>query len=233
MSQKFLTNIELEAGLVDNNDATGDANQILTANGGGGIEWKDISTISSSVEGVESDITYYEVKNSSGSQIVRGKGVMAVGTDGNSGHILIDEMVADGSIEPRYFLGVLNDTLDNGDIGRVIAFGEVDQINTNGQNGETWSNGQVLWCDPDSAGDFTITEPDGPNVKIPAAFILKASTNGKIQVRVQANEGVKDLYDTRITSQVDGDILVWNNTDSVWFNDSTLNVDYTAGNVGI
>ena len=158
---------------------------------------------------------------------------MAVGTDGNSGHILIDEMVADGSVESKYFLGVLETTVANGGFARVISFGQLDQFNTLGQNGETWNDGDILWCDPDSDGDFTITEPDGPNLKIPAAIVLNAATNGKIQVRVQANEGIHDLYDTKIVNQVDGDILVWDNTTGVWFNDSTLNVDYTNNVIDI
>lgn len=228
MSQKFLSNIELNAGLVDGNDTTGTSGQVLTSTGTG-VEWIDQAAIT----GSGSNKTYYEVKNSSGATILKGKGVMAVGTDGNSGHILIDEMVADGTVEPRYFMGVLEDSLDNGEIGTVIAFGELDQFNTNGQNGETWVDGQILWCDPDSAGDFTTTQPTAPAVKIPAAFILKASTQGKIQIRVQANEGLHELHDTHITTQSDGEILVWDNTNEYWFNDSTLTVDYTNGRVGM
>jgi len=228
MANRFLSNINI-------NDeytlpsADGDADQIIQTDGAGNLSFVDLS----SIEGASSNFVYFEVKNETGSTINKGKGVMAVGTDGNSGHILIDEMVADGSIESKYFLGVLETTVANGGFARVISFGQLDQFDTRGQNGETWNDGDVLWCDPDSAGDFTITEPDGPNVKIAAAFILNSSTNGKIQVRVQANEGIHDLHDTKITSQVDGDVLVWDETTGVWFNDSTLNVDYTAGNVGI
>jgi len=227
---KFKNHIEVQAGIKDSGDSIGSEGQILSSTGGVDqkVEWINQSAITAS-----SDFIYYEVKNETGSTILKGKGVMAVGTDGNSGHILVDEMVADGTITPRYFLGVLETSVDNGGFARVIAFGELNQFNTNGQNGETWSNGQVLWCDPDSPGDFTITEPLGPNVKIPAAFILKASTNGKIQVRVQANEGVKDLYDTKIDSQIDGDVLVWDNTTGVWFNNDTLSVKYSERAVAI
>ena len=181
----------------------------------------------------EANLIFYSVKNSSGSQILKGKAVMAVGTDGNSGHILIDEFVADGTVEPKYFMGVLESTLDNGETGRALHFGELRQFDTRGQNGEEWNDGDILWCDPANPGDFTLVEPLGPNVKIAAAIVINSSTNGKIKVRVQGNEGIKDLYDTRITPQTDGDVLVWNDTDSVWFNDSTLNVDYTNGKVGI
>src|SRR6056300_1633270 len=170
MANKFLTDIELDAGLVDNNNVNGDAGDVLSSTGTG-VEWIPQSSVVST-----SDFMFYYVKNSTGVTISKGKGVMAVGTDGNSGHILVDEMVADGTVEARYFLGVMETDIANGEIKRAIAFGELDQFNTTGQNGETWAAGNVLWCDPDSPGDFTITEPDGPNVKIPAAFVLKAST---------------------------------------------------------
>lgn len=189
--------------------------------------------VATQTSAAESNFVFYNVKNSSGAQILKGKAVMAVGTDGNSGHILIDEMVADGSIEPKYFMGVLETTLDNGEIGRVIHFGELDKFNTNGQNGEVWSDGDILWCDPANPGDFTIVEPQGPNVKIASAIVINKATNGKIKVRVQGNEGIRDLYDTRITTQADGDLLVWNDTDSVWQSDGTATIDYTNGRVGI
>lgn len=227
MPSRFLNNITV-------NDqytlpsADGAENQIIVTDGAGNLSFEDLSTVTGKVEGVEADIIYYEVKNSTGTAIDTFKGVMAVGTDGNSGHILIDEMVADGSVEARYFLGITRESIPNGGISRVISFGEIDQINTN-----AFPDGTVLWCDPANPGDFTATEPDGPNLKIPAAFVLNQATNGKIQVRVQGNEGIKDLYDTKITSQVDGDVLVWKDTEGVWQNDSTLNVDYTNSRVGI
>jgi hypothetical protein len=227
MANKFLTDIELDAGLVDNNNVNGDAGDVLSSTGTG-VEWIPQSSVVST-----SDFMFYYVKNSTGVTISKGKGVMAVGTDGNSGHILVDEMVADGTVEARYFLGVMETDIANGEIKRAIAFGELDQFNTTGQNGETWAAGNVLWCDPDSPGDFTITEPDGPNVKIPAAFVLKASTQGKIQIRVQANEGIHQLHDTNIGTQADGEFLVWNNTTGVWFNDDTIISDYTNGRIGI
>lgn len=227
MANRFLNNIKINDSY-ELPPADGTENQIIVTDGAGNLSFNDLSAVSGAVEGVQSDIIYYEVKNSTGTTIETFKGVMAVGTDGNSGHILIDEMVADGTVEARYFLGITQAAIPNGGIGRVIAFGEIDQVNTN-----AFLDGTILWCDPASPGNFTATEPDGPNLKIPAAFVLNQATNGKIQVRVQGHEGIKDLYDTKITSQVDGDVLVWKDTEGIWQNDSTLNVDYAAGNIGI
>src|SRR6056300_791536 len=223
MANRFLNNIRInDEYTLPSQDGT--SGQVISTDGVGNLSFVDATTL---VTTAESGLVYYEVKNSSGSTINKGKAVQAIGTDGNSGHILIDEMVADGSVESKYFIGVLESSLDNGDIGRVIHFGELDQFNTLGQNGETWNDGDILWLDPSNPGDYTITEPNGPNIKVAAAIIKNAATNGKIHIRVQANEGLHDLHDTRIVTQADGDLLIWDNTLNVWKNDATISVDYT------
>lgn len=214
MANRFLSNIRI------NDEYTlpaqdGTADQIIATDGAGNLSFVDAV-----VPTADSGLVYYEVKNSSGSTINKGKAVMAVGTDGNSGHILIDEMVADGSVDGIYFIGILETTLDNGDIGRVIHFGEIDQFNTLGQNGETWNDGDVLWLDPANDGDFTITEPNGPNYKIAAAIVKSAATNGKIHVRVQNNEGMHDLHDVKLVSPTVGDLLIYDDASEVWENTS-------------
>jgi hypothetical protein len=213
MANRFLNNIKINDSYTLPT-ADGAENQIIVTDGAGNLSFNDLNTVTESITGVQSNFTYYEVKNSSGAAIGEFKAVRAVGTDGNSGHILIDEMVADGSVEARYFLGITMDGgIANGGIGRVVAFGEIDQINTSG-----FTDGDVLWCDPASDGNFTTTEPSGPNLKIPAAIVLNSATNGKIQVRVQANEGLHQLHDVNISSQADNDLLQWNSTAGVWEN---------------
>jgi len=216
MANRFLNNITI------NDEYTlpptdGTANQVIKTDGAGNLSFVDATAL---VTTAESGLVYYDVKNSTGGAINKGKAVRAVGTDGNSGHILIDEMIADGSVESKYFMGILETTLNNGDIGRVIHFGEIDQFNTLGQNGETWNDGDLLWLDPSNNGDYTITEPNGPNIKVAAAIVVNAATNGKIFTRVQANEGVHDLHDVLIQSVATGHILVYDATTDVWKNSS-------------
>jgi len=225
MANRFLNNIRI------NDEYTlpaqdGTADQVIATDGAGNLSFVDAA-----VATADSNLVYYNVKNSSGSTIIKGKAVRAVGTDGNSGHILIDEMVADGSVESKYFIGVLETDLDNGDIGRVIHLGEIDQFNTLGQNGQTWNDGDVLWLDPANPGDYTLTEPNGPNYKIAAAIVLNAATNGKIQVRVQANEGIHDLHDVKLGTLGTGDLLTYNTTLQVWENsgDNTTAAQLPSG----
>ena len=174
----------------------------------------------------DSNFVFIDVKNETGSTIPLGTGVMAVGTDGNSGHILIAPMIADGSVEAKYFIGVLEENLDNGQLGRVVTQGEVNQINTN-----AFLDGDVLWCDPANPGGFTKTEPFAPNVKISTAIVLNASTNGKIFVRVQGNEGLHELHDVGISSPINGQALVWDSTLGYWKNAGTVDGSGTANYV--
>ena len=171
----------------------------------------------------DSNFVFIDVKNETGSTIPLGTGCMAVGTDGNSGHILIAPMIADGSVEPKYFIGVLEEEVLNGGFGRVVTQGEVNQINTN-----AFLDGDVLWCDPANPGGFTKTEPLAPNLKISTAIVLNASTNGKIFVRAQGNEGLHELHDVGIASQTDKQVLAWNNTAGYWQNQDNL-YSLTAG----
>jgi len=145
----------------------------------GQLDWTNIGDI----DGLKSNFIYYDAKNSTGSTIPVGTAVMAVGTDGNSGHILIAPMQANGTVEPRYFIGVADDDIDNGQIGKVVHLGVIDKVNTN-----AFSNGDVLWCDPTIPGGLTVTEPEAPAVKLAAVIVLNSSTNGKLLVRVQGNE---------------------------------------------
>ena len=221
MANRFLSNIRI-------NDAytfpasDGSADQVIATDGAGNLSFQSLADIAGTPE---ANFVYYNVKNSSGSTIAKGAGVMAVGADGNSGHILIDEMVADGSVEPKFFLGILETELNNGSTGRVVHFGELDHINTN-----AFETGDVLWCDPANPGGFTVTEPLAPNVKIAPAFVIFSGTNGKLKVRVQGNEGLHELHDVRITSQADKDLLVWNDTGGYWENSKTIG-DITTGNI--
>jgi len=181
----------------------------ITDAAAGTVDWVDVG----GVDGLEANSVYYTCKNETGSTIAAGTAVMAVGSNGNSGHILIAPMVADGSVEPRYFIGVVKENISNGQTGKVVHFGMVSKINTNAFN-----DGDVLWCDPNNAGGFTTTEPEAPSIKLAVAIVLNASTNGKILVRVQGNEGIHELHDVHIEDVTDGQALVWDATQGYWKN---------------
>lgn len=213
MANRFLSNIRVnDAYTLPISDGT--AGQVVVTDGAGNLSFQTADTI---VTTNESDFVYYTGKNSTGADIPIGTAVMAVGTDGNSGHILIAPMIADGSIEPKFFIGVTDELVENGGFGRVVHFGVIDQVNTN-----AFQNGDVLWLDPSNNGGFTATEPLGPNLKIASAIVLNSSTNGKLLVRVQGNEGLHELHDVKVENLSNQDILTWNSAGGYWENSNLL-----------
>lgn len=174
---------------------------------------------------------HYHVKNSSGASIPDGTAVMATGTDGVSGHILIAPMVADGTVSPKYYLGVTTQTIGNGEFGKVTSFGKVNHINTS-----AFTDGDVLWVDPANPGGFTATAPSAPNLKIATAFVIASHhINGKIFVRANAGIDLHENHRVQIESpdaygnpQVDGQTLVWNNTSKYWQNTNVVTASPTT-----
>ena len=171
------------------------------------------------------------VRNTSGAVIPDGTAVRFTGTIGATGRITIAPMVADGTVDPIEFLGVTTEEIANNGEGNVTTFGKVRDIDTS-----AFADGDVLWLDPIVDGGFTATQPAAPNLKIAAAVVVNShATNGTIFVR--ANSGI-DLHnnhrvqiqnpDADGNPQVDGQLLVWDNTSSAWQNQTPNFVEQTS-----
>lgn len=120
---------------------------------------------------------HWVCRNATGSTIAAGVPVYAAGTLGSSGRKLIAPMVADGSIDARYFLGITASSISNGADGVVIDRGTIKGINTS-----SFTDGDVLWISQTTAGTLTATEP-ATGQKIAAAFVIHAASNGVLAVR--------------------------------------------------
>ena len=174
------------------------------------------------------------VRNSSGSTIVNGTPVMFAGTLGNSGRILVAPAVADGTIPSSYILGVTTEDILNGADGHVTWFGKVRGITTNGSNyGETWSDGDVVYVSPTTAGYLTNVKPQAPNLQIFVGVVVNSHpNNGTLFTRPSWRSSLEDLDDVNGTAAtVSGQILVWDNDLSVFDFTSNIN-DYALKSEG-
>lgn len=153
-------------------------------------------------------------RNTSGSLIPNGTAVMATGTQGATGRITIAPMVADGSVQPRYFLGVTTSDIANNGVGKVTTFGKVRDLNTS-----AFSEGAVLWCDPATPGGFTSTEPEAPNLKIATAFVVYSAVgNGVLMVRANTGIDLHDNHRVQVSGLAEGDYLTWKPANNRWEN---------------
>jgi hypothetical protein len=122
---------------------------------------------------------FYPVKNQTGSSIPKGTAVRFAGTLGSSGRLLIEPFLADGSQDSRNFMGVTAEAIADGADGKVLWFGRIRGIDTS-----AFSEGDILYASPSTAGSFTATRPTFPeNIISVAAVINDSATQGVIFVR--------------------------------------------------
>jgi hypothetical protein len=168
------------------------------------------------------------VKNDSGVGISRGDALMAVGATGD--RIRVAKAVANGSVEPRYMLGLAHDDIANGAEGFLTMTGEVSRVNT-----ASYSIGTVLYIDPDIAGALTTTEPSSPELVMPIAIVTRAhAVTGRLFVRMWSQQsGLHELHDVLTdTSPADNEVLAYDSASSLWKNQTAAEAGLvTTGNV--
>jgi hypothetical protein len=172
----------------------------------------DVGLSGSVVLQVGQELHYY-AKNTSGVTIPNGAGVMATGTIGASAKLTIAKAVADGSIEGRYMIGVATEDIANNAFGYVTSFGLVRGLDTS-----AWSDGDLLYFDPSTAGSLTNTQPSAPNLKTAQAIVVHSGLggSGSIFVRMTEDHGLQELNDVQLTGLSDGDLLQWDGAAGYW-----------------
>jgi hypothetical protein len=166
------------------------------------------------------------VRNDSGSTIVKGTFVSANGAEG-SGRINIVPFETTGaeSSELRA-IGILTQTLTDGQSGEVMNFGTLRGLDTRGTvssglavGDETWAAGDILYAHPTVAGKLTKVKPQHD---FAVAFVtIIGSSNGQIVIRViPGNNHLEWMHDVSINSPSSGEVLEYNG--SLWVNRNTV-----------
>lgn len=133
---------------------------------------------------------YIRVHNMTGADLDNGTVVSFTGVmephNGYTEHVpTAGKFIADNSIDPLYVIGVMTETLANGENGRATTFGKVRDLDTTGAAvSESWALGDLLWGHPTIPGALTKVRPTAPNMAISIAAVLHVSnTAGEILVR--------------------------------------------------
>ena len=130
------------------------------------------------------------VKNTTGSTILDGKVVMAIGSNGNSGNILVS-LHSGLKADAKRTIGIATQNILNDSMGFVTKEGKVKGINTTGSiYGETWVDGDILYVKANGA--LTKVEPLDSQLKMPIAFVIHAHTNGTLYIRTT---GIDENHD--------------------------------------
>lgn len=155
--------------------------------------------------------------------IAKGAVVMFAGAQGD--HVLIAnaDSTAPGFID-EWIVGVTSEALSTGDFTNVVAFGNIEGIDT---DTPAWDAGTLLYLDNSTPGGLTSTKPTSPDHAILiAAVTQRHQNNGNILVRPSLGEHLGELHDVLIASESDGQYLTYNAASSVWQNTTLDTTDW-------
>jgi hypothetical protein len=145
---------------------------------------------------------HWFVRNDTTVTLTKGTVVRATGTLGASGRIKVKHMIADGSIDAMYLLGIAAHDIAPGADGYVMSQGKIRKINTN-----AYTQGAVLYADDFIPGALMETLPSSSKLKLPIAFVVHKATNGTLAVRIDPGSYLRDLHDVGLQGAVAGDVL--------------------------
>ncbi len=157
------------------------------------------------------------VRNTTGVQIDNGSLCYVNGASGNKPLVTLAK--ADAESTSSKTIGMLTEDVAHNSNGYLTTFGLVRDIDTS-----SYSEGDALWLSKDTAGAHTVTRPDAPNHGVFVGYVLRShATTGIILVKIQNGWELNELHDVNYpTTPADGEVLVWNNSNSRWENKSPV-----------
>ena len=162
-------------------------------------------------------------------------GYQAVYTSGAQGQRLkVDLALANSDLTSAGTLGIVTENIDVNQEGFVTTNGLVRGINTTGSlQGETWSDGDILYLSPTVAGRLTNIKPVAPQHLVVVGICVHAHiTQGSIFVKVDNGYELDELHNVLISSLANNDVLVYESSSTLWKNKSIPTIlGYTPENV--
>jgi hypothetical protein len=175
MANRFLNNITInDQYTLPSND--GSAGQAIVTDGVGNLSFG--SAVASSADSTES--IHINVKNTSGSQILKGTPVYVTGETGNSGKIEIAPADASDSAKMPA-LGILESTLNDNAEGFCVQGGLLEGLATATIDGTSTTANDTVYVK--AGGGLTMTKPTGSNLIQNIAKVARVhASNGSLVV---------------------------------------------------
>ena len=164
--------------------------------------------------------TVAQVYNNSGVTLPKGKAVRVTGAQGQRLTGALAQ--ADSDADSLTIFGIMLETVSVNRSGYVATDGLVRNVNTLG-----YSDGDIVYLSPVSAGELTPTKPVAPQHLVQMGYIVNGGTAGagEIYVKVQNGYELGELHDVKTstsTSLADGEVLAYNVSAKVWTNSPAL-----------
>jgi hypothetical protein len=165
------------------------------------------------------------VRNQSGATISAGSLVYISSGSGNKPLISLSQANTEGNSSRTF--GMVRNSIANNANGYVVINGQVTDLNTS-----AFTEGNILYLSPTTAGGYTTTKPSAPNHMVYVGEVIYAHpTHGTIQTRIQNGFELEELHNVAISSVTNNDVLTYESSSSLWKNKSLSTIlGYTPSN---
>jgi len=148
----------------------------------------------------------------------------AVRVSGATGQRLSVELAqGDADLNSADTIGLVTETIATNQEGFIITMGQIEDINTTGSlQGETWSDGDVLYLSPTVAGRLTNIKPTGATGHIVVIGYVEYAhaIHGKIYVKIMNGWELDELHNVFIDNPLNNEGLFYELSTSLWKNKS-------------
>ena len=148
--------------------------------------------------------------------------------------LAVDLARANNDLNSADTLGIVTETIAANQEGFIITVGQLEGINTTGSlQSETWSDGDVLYLSPTTAGKITNIKPNGSTGHIVVLGYVEHAhiTQGKIYVKIMNGWELDELHNVYISSVANNQGLVYESSTSLWKNKTIDKTFVGLGNV--
>jgi len=138
-------------------------------------------------------------------------------------------------------IGLVKENINVNQEGKVVILGQIVEVNTTGSlQGETWTDGDVLYLSPTTAGSLTNVKPTGlTGHTVIIGYVEYAhAQHGKIYTKIANGWELEELHnvgDVSYTTPIDADsLLIKDSTASLWKRLTWANLKanlFTIGNL--
>ena len=128
--------------------------------------------------------------------------------------LAVDYALADSDANSADTIGVVYENINNNQTGKIVVIGEITGINTTGSiQGESWSDGDLLFLSATVEGGMTTTRPTAPNHGVVLGYVVYSHVNqGKIYIKIDNGYEIGELHNCYLPSPSNNDGIFWNST---------------------
>jgi hypothetical protein len=169
---------------------------------------------------------YLTVVNKTGDNLLAsGYKVLKVQT-AQGQRLAVDYAQANNNANSADTIGVVYENINKNQTGKIIVIGEITGLNTTGSlQGETWSDGDVIYLSPFNEGEITNIKPTAPSHLVTLGYVIYAhANNGKIYVKCDNGYELGEIHDVYAPSPLNNEGIFWSSGTTRYENKSITTV---------